>query len=158
MASLVLVSTRAAFVALSPNFAVLFLSHLGLPSHWARTATSAELTRWPWPRTSCRSGLLMTSAERGRQEGNGVSPTSGKARLQQPGRRRDRNVWEAWCETAGTEGAVSDGPQEGLGGLFPARSGDSVSCRPFTWAAPGLVCQLVTFGTCLSRCRWGFRL
>ncbi|XP_069930178.1 GTP-binding protein 2 isoform X3 [Oryctolagus cuniculus] len=47
----------------------------------------------------------MTSAERGRQEGNGVSLTSGKARFQQPGRGGDRNVWEVRCETAGTEGA-----------------------------------------------------
>lgn len=106
------------------------------PSHWARTATSAELTRWPWSRTSCRSGLLMTSAERGRQEGNGVSLTSGKARFQQPGRGGDRNVWEVRCETAGTEGAHRrawgsvPGQVRGLGVLQAFHTGCAGACLP----------------------------
>lgn len=40
--------------------------------------TSADLTLWPWSRTSCSLLLLVTSAKRGGQEGNGVSQTSGK--------------------------------------------------------------------------------
>ena len=57
--------------------------------------TSAELTLWHCSKTSCNLLLLVSSAERGRQEGNGVSQTSSKELPPQPGHGEDTDVGTA---------------------------------------------------------------